>query len=400
MNPFLASSLWCRVTAWTVTVAMLLPTVVACTDADAVCATRHRPPRRHRRRRHPAGAGEREAGLAVVVRSGVREEAYAGMTLQPGDRIDTGPRADAVLRYASGTELVLRPNSGGRIGSLTDFVGEVFVKVKGFFSVDTTFVKAGARGTAYLVRTHAGGHDVGGRHRGHRRRRFDDRRLADGAAERRNDGARAPARAAADASQRRRPRPHARLGRARGTAGSAAERRLALRAHRDRLRGCHRGGDPAEPQQGLGPRRSSRHVVHSRRNRHARHASAAAVAPPPPPREPQPVSDRPRAAATTTDCGRASAPRRSGRRDLEIRARRPVRVVARRPSARRGRAARPGSTASRGSRARRRRGAPRAAASRRRRRRCWRGAAPPSRPAASPWPGRSTFFGLTMSARR
>jgi len=156
MNPFRASSLWCRVTTWTVTVAMLLPTVVACTaptpyesagtarlDGLVVDGTRR--------------AGEREPGLAIVTRYGVREEAYAGMTLQPGDRIDTGPRADAVLRYASGTELVLRPNSGGRIGSLTEFVGEVFVKVKGFFSVDTTFVKAGARGTAYLVRTHAGG---------------------------------------------------------------------------------------------------------------------------------------------------------------------------------------------------------------------------------------------------
>jgi len=156
MNPFLASSLLCRVTTWTVTVAMLLPTVVACTtpspstdagtarlDGLVVDGTRR--------------AGDHEAGLAVVIRSGAREEAYAGMTLQPGDRIDTGPRADAVLRYTSGTELVLRPNSGGRIGSLSDFVGEVFVKVKGFFSVDTTFVKAGARGTAYLVRTHAGG---------------------------------------------------------------------------------------------------------------------------------------------------------------------------------------------------------------------------------------------------
>jgi hypothetical protein len=156
MNPFLASSLLCRVTTWTVTVALLLPTMVACTtptpyagagtarlDGIVVDGSRR--------------AGEREAGLAVVVRNGVREEAYAGMTLQPGDRIDTGPRADAVLRYTSGTELVLRPNSGGRIGSLSDFVGEVFVKVKGLFSVDTTFVKAGARGTAYLVRTHAGG---------------------------------------------------------------------------------------------------------------------------------------------------------------------------------------------------------------------------------------------------
>jgi hypothetical protein len=156
MNPFRASSLWCRLTTWTVTVAMLLPTVVACAaptpyesagtarlDGLVVDGTRR--------------AGEREPGLAIVTRYGVREEAYAGMTLQPGDRIDTGPRADAVLRYTSGTELVLRPNSGGRIGSLSDFVGEVFVKVKGFFSVDTTFVKAGARGTAYLVRTHAGG---------------------------------------------------------------------------------------------------------------------------------------------------------------------------------------------------------------------------------------------------
>jgi len=156
MNPFLASSLLCRVTAWTVTMAMLLPTLVACTaptpysdaatarlDGIVVDGTRR--------------AGERESGLAIVTRNGVREEAYAGMTLQLGDRIDTGPRADAVLRYTSGTELVLRPNSGGRIGSLSDFVGEVFVKVKGFFSVDTTFVKAGARGTAYLVRTHAGG---------------------------------------------------------------------------------------------------------------------------------------------------------------------------------------------------------------------------------------------------
>jgi len=156
MNPFFASTSSFRVTAWTVIVAMLLPTLVACTaptpyasaatarlDGIVVDGTRR--------------AGDREPGLAVVIRSGVREEAYAGMTLQPGDRIDTGPRADAVLRYTSGTEVVLRPNSGGRIGSLSDFVGEVFVKVKGFFSVDTTFVKAGARGTAYLVRTHAGG---------------------------------------------------------------------------------------------------------------------------------------------------------------------------------------------------------------------------------------------------
>jgi hypothetical protein len=62
-----------------------------------------------------------------------------------------------VIRYPSGTEVLMRPNSSGRIGSLTEVIGEFFVKVKGAFSVDTTFVSAGARGTAFLVRTYAGG---------------------------------------------------------------------------------------------------------------------------------------------------------------------------------------------------------------------------------------------------
>jgi hypothetical protein len=145
--------LW-RVTACAVIVAMLLPTVVACTTPypesaaarlDGIVVDGNRL------------AGAREAGLAVITRNGAREEAYAGMALQSGDRIDTGPRAYAVIRYPSGTELLMRPSSGGTIGSLTDFVGEVFVKVKGLFSVDTQFVKAGARGTAYLVHTYAGG---------------------------------------------------------------------------------------------------------------------------------------------------------------------------------------------------------------------------------------------------
>ena len=153
MNRTRASSCW-RATAWAVIVSMLLPTVVACTtpypesatarlDGIVVDGTRL--------------AGAQEPGLAVITRNGVRDQAYAGTALQSGDRIETGPRAYAVIRYPSGTELLMRPNSGGTVGSLTDFVGEVFVKVKGFFSVDTTFVKAGARGTAYLVRTYAGG---------------------------------------------------------------------------------------------------------------------------------------------------------------------------------------------------------------------------------------------------
>ena len=150
-----------RATAWTTIAALLLPTLVACTTAPYGSPA---PP--------PGGAVARldgivvdgnravqgrEPGLVLVTRNGVREDGYPGLELQAGDRIETGPRAHAVIRYRSGTELLMRPNSGGRIGSLTEFFGEVFVKVRGLFTVDTAFVTAGARGTAYLVRTYAGG---------------------------------------------------------------------------------------------------------------------------------------------------------------------------------------------------------------------------------------------------
>ena len=102
-------------------------------------------------------SGPNDSGGVRVIRDGVALLAYTGMALHRGDRIETGPSAEAVIRYASGTELFLRPRSGGRIGSFTEFVGEVFAKIKGAFSVDTTFVSAGARGTAYLVRADPGG---------------------------------------------------------------------------------------------------------------------------------------------------------------------------------------------------------------------------------------------------
>jgi hypothetical protein len=148
-----------RVTAWAVIAAMLLPTLLACTTPPAA------PPRGPSELARLDGivvdgsrlAQAREGGFVAVVRDGMRLDAHAGMSLHAGDRVETGPRADAVLRYPSGTEVIMRPNSGGRIGSLTDVIGEVFVKVKGLFSVDTTFVRAGARGTAYLVRSFPGG---------------------------------------------------------------------------------------------------------------------------------------------------------------------------------------------------------------------------------------------------
>jgi len=173
-----ATPRWRRATAWSVVAAMLLPSLLACASAPYAPPPAPAAPPASPAPAAPAAlarlpaeiarldgivvdgtrlASASEGGWVVLVRDGVRQEARAGTSLRTGDRIETGPRADAVLRYPSGTEVFMRPDSGGRIGSLTDVIGEVFVKVRGLFSVDTTFVRAGARGTSYLVRSFPGG---------------------------------------------------------------------------------------------------------------------------------------------------------------------------------------------------------------------------------------------------
>ena len=100
-----------------------------------------------------------ELGQVRVYRGTALVPTQAGMALQPGDLVMTGPNAYAVLHYEK-AEVLLRPSSQGRIGSLTDLIGEAFAKIRGKFSVETSFVRAGANGTAYLVRGAADGSAV------------------------------------------------------------------------------------------------------------------------------------------------------------------------------------------------------------------------------------------------
>ena len=152
MNAWRSQLSFRRAVTWLVTLALLLPTLTGCVTAsppvirlDGIVVDAQR------------RVAEGEAGWVRVVRDGAAIDGHAGMELFTGDRVETGPRAEAVIRFPSGSEVLMRPNSGGRIGSFTDIVGEVFIKVKGIFSADTTFVKAGARGTQYLVHESPGG---------------------------------------------------------------------------------------------------------------------------------------------------------------------------------------------------------------------------------------------------
>lgn len=94
-----------------------------------------------------------DAESARVRRGASYAPARVGFELQPGDVLETGARGELVVAYRNGSVLYMHHLSRGRVGSLLDVVGRVFVKVKGFFEVETTFVKAGARGTAFEVAT-------------------------------------------------------------------------------------------------------------------------------------------------------------------------------------------------------------------------------------------------------
>jgi len=98
-------------------------------------------------------ASTSETGYVTVTRDGRAIPAGPGMALRKGDVVVVGAAAVAVIRYPSGSVAYLRPNSRGRIGSLTDWIGEVFVKVRGAFVVQTELVRAGAQGTAFDVNT-------------------------------------------------------------------------------------------------------------------------------------------------------------------------------------------------------------------------------------------------------
>ena len=91
-----------------------------------------------------------------VLRGGRLLETQAGMTLQAGDRVETGPGASAVVSYGSGSRVYFGPESGATLGSLFDVIGQVFARVRGKFAIETDFVRAGAEGTAFLVRAERG----------------------------------------------------------------------------------------------------------------------------------------------------------------------------------------------------------------------------------------------------
>jgi FecR protein len=86
-----------------------------------------------------------------VFRNGTPVTPELSMGLVPGDEIRTEADSTAIIRFADGTEVIVGPNTHIRIGSLWVLFGEIYVKARGLFRVETLYVTAGVEGTQYLL---------------------------------------------------------------------------------------------------------------------------------------------------------------------------------------------------------------------------------------------------------
>lgn len=98
-----------------------------------------------------------EWSLVRITRDGRPLAVQPGLALAPGDLLETGPRAYAVVRWPNGTEVYFAPDSRGRLGSVREFFGQLYVKARGFFVAETTVVSTRSDGTQWWLRALPGG---------------------------------------------------------------------------------------------------------------------------------------------------------------------------------------------------------------------------------------------------
>jgi hypothetical protein len=90
-----------------------------------------------------------EAGVRVW-RAGRMLQASRGMALEPGDEVETGPMAAAVLHFRGTGDTLLGESTRVRIGSLEVLFGRIFARVRSAFEASSETVVAGVEGTRFL----------------------------------------------------------------------------------------------------------------------------------------------------------------------------------------------------------------------------------------------------------
>jgi len=97
-------------------------------------------------------------GLATLYRGGQALVARPGFTLKADDQIETGRDTSVIISFPDGGNVVLKPLSRVRLGSLYLLFGSIFASVRGLFSVEGQNFVAGVEATEFLFAV--GGGDV------------------------------------------------------------------------------------------------------------------------------------------------------------------------------------------------------------------------------------------------
>ena len=93
-----------------------------------------------------------ELSTIKVDRRGQSIPVQRNLSLQTGDEIETRADSTAVLHFSDGHDVFLLPATRIRLGSLVVLFGELLVRARGFFQVETEFMTAGVEGTEFLFR--------------------------------------------------------------------------------------------------------------------------------------------------------------------------------------------------------------------------------------------------------
>ena len=111
----------------------------------------YRPDPRNPRATIDATPDEARASLSVI-RRGQPILVTVPMNLEPDDEISVRPPAIATIVFPEGHTVWLMPNTKVRLGSITmDDIGQIFVRARGYFKVETQYWRAGVKGTDFYV---------------------------------------------------------------------------------------------------------------------------------------------------------------------------------------------------------------------------------------------------------
>ena len=111
----------------------------------------YRPDPKNPRATIDATPEEARASLSVI-RQGQPILVTVPMDLEIGDEISVRPPSTATIVFPEGHAVWLMPNTKVRLGSITIHdIGQIFVRARGYFKVETQYWTAGVKGTDFYV---------------------------------------------------------------------------------------------------------------------------------------------------------------------------------------------------------------------------------------------------------